>query len=1306
MIATKEDLKKLKRSTDIAIQLVATSVAEMGTIVTEQGEINLSTFATKQNLNEAVDSLNRDIRDVSAKQSWQNATINELSISINGISNDVEALESNALYNFAHTLKYEEDTYKLQLFNKHGDDIATVSLSSLAQIALENYYELSYDDGQLILVDNYRDHFSNIHLEDIIKINYDWRIDKLAIEDKDGNTISATELLPGIRYDGDQRYAPIGAFADVYYHESERELIFTSGDPTHPNLYTIDCSKFIKDGMIRSAEVATNRDGKAYLCLWFNQDGPEEPIQIPIEDLFKATNYVSKDEVDDSMLPLNSSNSNHLLTKLAINRYLTSDSADGLLYVYDQRYAKSSDVYNIQYIDENYVDTIVWDAVNYRLKYTYGEGDMDEEYQSVPITGFVKTSELASSVASAGFVKTTNLAEVATSGSYNDLTDQPVTFKVASPSTSAYMLSSAYESSWGINQMYPTSTYLPNYYKGGTVGVYSPYGEGVILNQTVSGGRNLVTGGFVVYGKNNVTGSKFDGKGIVIGIANKICACNSAVIGMNNTIGHQTESSAIFGENFTGALVDSLESGYYNSGLYSASLIAGSNNSSSRFNASLTTSQAYLSNIFMLGSYLTATQNNETIVGRYNSTSYATGLTPIFIVGTGTSEDDRDNGLVVYSDNTIWYHDTDKAQFMSLQTALHDIRQDISNSLSSDDVNTLIDNSLAFKRQGNGIVPYNISSYPESIGAGSLVLNSTSSSPGEVYATNTLVVGYGHTVEGFNSIVAGSNNTVGVNNSLIAGTSNTVVGKTNSTNSIYILGHNNKITSQNGGSIALGLNNTITNAIFGTTIGSGNTINAANFSAAIGFGNVVNNSGEVAVGKFNQSTRVNTAFSAGIGSMDSDRKNGLEVLYNGEIIYNSVVSDSKSSSNGTGTPVVLQTKMDEIDSALDDLSNDVAELSETCAAKDELIPTYTVGTPKLMYYIGDRPVYRLVLGHDYWKNKQVDAVVIRNERVWPAVDLGDALNKSNVGHIIDVQISMFKSYGINQYIINTDSYHESMFFQFDPISDYKWEVSPQSAQEAYGDVLVVNEINDLSLSLENGTFKDAIDGVDFNFLFDNSDSIRNIDYCIIDYMPPEPDYVDLGLPSGTLWAKGNLVKDANGNYSIGKETDQGAYFSWGNIEGHNKDEGYVFSEENYKSTPGALLTSNIASDDAEHDAARANLGAPWHLPNEAEYEELRDYCNKNIDTVDGVTGIRVTSKINGNSIFFPVFGFYYRTFDSTYDFSSSESCYWVSELVDWSTEYALIIDCYPEAEEEFDQFISGEYWVGDGLSIRPVRSAQ
>lgn len=138
-------------------------------------------------------------------------------------------------------------------------------------------------------------------------------------------------------------------------------------------------------------------------------------------------------------------------------------------------------------------------------------------------------------------------------------------------------------------------------------------------------------------------------------------------------------------------------------------------------------------------------------------------------------------------------------------------------------------------------------------------------------------------------------------------------------------------------------------------------------------------------------------------------------------------------------------------------------------------------------------------------------------------------------------------------------------------------------------------------------------------------------------------YVDLGLPSGTLWATGNIVKNTDGTYSIGEPTDYGAYFSWGNIDGHNEGERYNFNGGTYNSTPGASLTADIASDDATHDAALARLGSPWRLPTKEECWELYDNCTSEWVTENGVNGRRFTSKTNGNSIFFPAAGNYVGT---------------------------------------------------------------
>ena len=126
--------------------------------------------------------------------------------------------------------------------------------------------------------------------------------------------------------------------------------------------------------------------------------------------------------------------------------------------------------------------------------------------------------------------------------------------------------------------------------------------------------------------------------------------------------------------------------------------------------------------------------------------------------------------------------------------------------------------------------------------------------------------------------------------------------------------------------------------------------------------------------------------------------------------------------------------------------------------------------------------------------------------------------------------------------------------------------------------------------------------------------------------------VDLAMPSGVLWADKN----------IGATTpyEDGLYFSWGNITGHTGDDGYDFGTDNdgpYASTDGAALTGNIPTN-GTYDAARHNMGAPWRMPTVGEFQELAANCDSEWTDEDGVAGRRFTSRINGNSIFFPAAG--------------------------------------------------------------------
>ena len=126
--------------------------------------------------------------------------------------------------------------------------------------------------------------------------------------------------------------------------------------------------------------------------------------------------------------------------------------------------------------------------------------------------------------------------------------------------------------------------------------------------------------------------------------------------------------------------------------------------------------------------------------------------------------------------------------------------------------------------------------------------------------------------------------------------------------------------------------------------------------------------------------------------------------------------------------------------------------------------------------------------------------------------------------------------------------------------------------------------------------------------------------------------VDLALPSGLLWCEHNV--------GAASPYDDGLYFSWGNITGHTGDDGYDFGTSNdgpYASTTGAALTGDIPAGN-DYDAARHNMGAPWRMPTVGEFQELNAQCDSEWTDEDGVAGRRFTSRINGNSIFFPASG--------------------------------------------------------------------
>ena len=149
-------------------------------------------------------------------------------------------------------------------------------------------------------------------------------------------------------------------------------------------------------------------------------------------------------------------------------------------------------------------------------------------------------------------------------------------------------------------------------------------------------------------------------------------------------------------------------------------------------------------------------------------------------------------------------------------------------------------------------------------------------------------------------------------------------------------------------------------------------------------------------------------------------------------------------------------------------------------------------------------------------------------------------------------------------------------------------------------------------------------------------------------------YVDLGL--NVKWAACNIGAE--------RPEEFGEYFAWGETEPYDPNRTYKFSGENSKYN----TTDNKIILDEEDDAAIANWGGSWRMPNEADWEELYENCDCSWIILNGVAGNQVTSKINGNSIFLPAAGYNLR--GSVLDIGNY-GFYWLNYLdPNYGTGYA------------------------------------
>lgn len=199
------------------------------------------------------------------------------------------------------------------------------------------------------------------------------------------------------------------------------------------------------------------------------------------------------------------------------------------------------------------------------------------------------------------------------------------------------------------------------------------------------------------------------------------------------------------------------------------------------------------------------------------------------------------------------------------------------------------------------------------------------------------------------------------------------------------------------------------------------------------------------------------------------------------------------------------------------------------------------------------------------------------------------------------------------------------------------------------------------------------------------------------------EYVDLGLPSGTLWAACNVGAE--------KPEEYGDYFAWGETETKA-----VYSWDTYKYSEGSYntltkyctnfyygfegYTDTLTMLLPEDDAATVHWGEGWHTPTHEEWEELCQYTTWEWANIEGTLG-RMFTASNGHSLFLPSAG---SIMDEGPYNTNTSALYWSSSLQDAVPHYVWYLTFSATfIDEDCRVDVYGRF---PGCSVRPVRSAR
>ena len=92
-----------------------------------------------------------------------------------------------------------------------------------------------------------------------------------------------------------------GFFGAVNYDKESKRINFYNTSTGGTVLGYVDATDFIKDGMVSNVEIKEVAEKGVCLVITFNSDSGKQAIEIPISQIFDASNYYTKSQTDSAI---------------------------------------------------------------------------------------------------------------------------------------------------------------------------------------------------------------------------------------------------------------------------------------------------------------------------------------------------------------------------------------------------------------------------------------------------------------------------------------------------------------------------------------------------------------------------------------------------------------------------------------------------------------------------------------------------------------------------------------------------------------------------------------------------------------------------------------------------------------------------------------------------------------------------------------------------------------------------------------------------------------------------------------------